>query len=41
MSSEALRRIYYSKLGTRAALKFLNPELSRNVELARRFLSEA
>ncbi|MBL8957946.1 MAG: serine/threonine protein kinase [Myxococcaceae bacterium] len=29
------------KLGMRAAVKFLNPELSRNVELARRFLSEA
>jgi len=29
------------KLGTRAAVKFLNVELSRNVELAKRFLSEA
>jgi tRNA A-37 threonylcarbamoyl transferase component Bud32 len=29
------------KLGMRAAVKFLNPELSQNVELARRFLSEA
>ncbi len=30
-----------AKLGLRAAVKFLNPELGRDVELARRFLSEA